>query len=151
MDHFQKIYSSRASDYHRMISVEDDDQNLLKALRSTTTLQNRRVVDLGTGTGRIPLLLQGIAGQIIGIDLYAAMLHQNRIEREQVNGDWDLVQADMRRLPLQTRIADIVTAGWSIGHLRGWYKDTWRVQIGRVVDEMHRLVEHAVIWSSSRP
>jgi ubiquinone/menaquinone biosynthesis C-methylase UbiE len=140
MDHFQHIYSNRASDYHRMISEEDTDHNLLKALQVVTPLDGRRVIDLGTGTGRIPLLLHGIAGEMVCVDLYSAMLRQNQSERLQVGGDWDLVQADMRQLPLESGGAELVIAGWSIGHLRSWYADAWQMQIGKVVEEMHRLV-----------
>jgi ubiquinone/menaquinone biosynthesis C-methylase UbiE len=54
-------------------------------------------------------------------------------------GDWRLAQADMRALPLPDACADIVTAGWAIGHLRGWFAENWRRQIGRVLREMQRV------------
>ena len=46
----------------------------------------------------------------------------------------------MRFLPLPSAWADVVTAGWSIGHLRGWFRDDWQVQIGRVLREMQRVL-----------
>ena len=47
MDHFHYIYASRATDYHRMITPEDADSNLLKALQKITSLRGR----LPEGTG----------------------------------------------------------------------------------------------------
>ena len=47
MDHFHYIYASRATDYHRMIALEDADSNLLKALQKITSLRGR----LPEGTG----------------------------------------------------------------------------------------------------
>ena len=42
-----------------MITAEDVDGNLLATLSSLVSFQGKRVLDLGTGTGRIPLLLNG--------------------------------------------------------------------------------------------
>ena len=53
-------------------------------------------------------------------------------------GAWPLAQADMRFLPFPSGWAEVVLAGWSIGHLRGWYADDWQAQIGSVLREMHR-------------
>jgi hypothetical protein len=36
----------------------------------------------------------------------------------------------------------MVIAGWSIGHLRSWYANTWPVEIGQVIEEMRRLATH---------
>ncbi len=139
MDHFQRIYSSQADAYHRMIAVEDLQNNLVKALQASLPIAGARLVDLGSGTGRIPLLFKDMARFIVAIDLYRDMLRQNQLVRQESGGRWDLVQADMRQLPLQRGSADIVTAGWSIGHLRAWFSEDWQRQIGRILVEMHRL------------
>ena len=46
----------------------------------------------------------------------------------------------MRHLPFHSAWADLVSAGWAIGHLRSWFADDWQTQIGSVLDEMHRVV-----------
>lgn len=121
-----------------MIAPEDADGELLRALERLTPLAGTRVLDLGTGTGRLPLLLAGRAAQIVGLDLHRDMLRENARQRGLVNGDWRLVRGDMRALPFPGGWADLATAGWAIGHLRGWYADDWQNQIGRVVREMRR-------------
>jgi ubiquinone/menaquinone biosynthesis C-methylase UbiE len=97
------------------------------------------VLDLGSGTGRLPLLLADEAASFVALDLHAAMLREQMAQRQAVGGDWGLVQGDMRQLPFPAGWADVVLAGWAIGHLRGWYECDWEIQIGRVVAEMERV------------
>ena len=140
MDHFQAIYAARAVEYHRMISAEDLDGQLLPAIERVASLRSKRVIDLGTGTGRLPLLIGGQVAQLIGLDLHRDMLRQHAAQRQRQAGRWALVQGDMRHLPFHSAWADLVTAGWAIGHLRSWFADDWQTQIGSVLDEMHRVV-----------
>jgi len=141
MDHFRHIYTSRATAYHRMISAEDVEGNLLKTLQAITPLEEQTILDLGTGSGRLALLLASRARRFIGLDLHAAMLRENVVQRERVNGQWALAQSDMRALPFPTASAEVVTAGWAIGHLRGWYPADWQTQIGQVLHEMERVAK----------
>jgi ubiquinone/menaquinone biosynthesis C-methylase UbiE len=139
MDHFRHIYTYRAADYHRMITPEDREGNLLSTLQQVAALQGKRILDLGTGTGRLPLLLSHLAAQIVGVDLHGAMLQEHNRQRSRVDGEWRLAQADMRWLPFPSHWAEVVTAGWSIGHLRGWFAADWQTQIGQVLREMRRI------------
>jgi ubiquinone/menaquinone biosynthesis C-methylase UbiE len=141
MDHFIQIYNSRADAYHRAIAAEDVDGNLLPALERIAPLRGARVLDLGTGTGRLPLLLNGLAAQIVGLDLHWNMLQEHRRQRELNTGEWSLVTGDMRVLPFSGASFDVVTAGWAIGHFTGWYPTDWQEQIGQVLNEMHRVVK----------
>jgi ubiquinone/menaquinone biosynthesis C-methylase UbiE len=138
-DHFIEIYSSRAADYHQMMLAEDADGRLLAALRAVAPVAGKRVLDLGSGTGRLPLVLADEAESFVALDLHAAMLREQQAQQQAAGGDWGLVQADMRQLPFPAGSADVVLAGWAIGHLRGWYSDDWQMQIGRVLREMERV------------
>jgi len=140
MDHFKNIYTNKAKEYHRMIVPEDADNNLLPALLRVDLLIGKRILDLGSGTGRIPLLLRHLQPEIVALDLHHAMLREQKIWRIQAGGGWPLVQADMRLLPIHTGWAQAAIAGWAIGHLRSWYALDWQEQIGRVLHEMHRVV-----------
>ena len=140
MDHFKHIYTHRAADYHRLITPEDVDGNLLPTLEGITPLVGKRLLDLGTGTGRIPLLAAQQAAQLVGLDLHADMLRENNHQRHQAGGQWGLVQGDMRTLPFPAGWAEVITAGWAIGHSRSWYATDWKHQIGRMLHEMHRVI-----------
>ena len=139
MDHFLSIYSSRAAAYHRMIAAEDVDGHLAATLRRFAPWAGQRVLDLGTGTGRLPLLMAPEAASVIGVDLHWDMLREQRVQRAVAAGGWPLVQADMRRLPFPAGWAGVVTAGWSIGHLRGWHAADWQAHNGQVLREMERV------------
>lgn len=138
MTDYAHIYAHRADEYHRFIAVEDTDGNLLKAIESVAAIDGRRVLDLGTGTGRLPLLLAGRAAKMVGFDLHWDMLRRNRYQRSAAGGRWELAQGDMRCLPFPGGWADVVTAAWAISNLTGAYPDDWQNQIGRVVMEMRR-------------
>jgi ubiquinone/menaquinone biosynthesis C-methylase UbiE len=140
MEHFEAIYSSRADEYHRMIAAEDLDGRLLPAIERVASPRGKRILDLGTGTGRLPLLLGDHAAQMVGLDLHRDMLRQNIAQRLRHGGRWAVVQGDMRRLPFPSAWAEIVTAGWAIGHMRSWFAADWRAEIQQVLDEMHRVV-----------
>lgn len=141
MDHFINIYTNLAAEYHQMIAYEDIDGNLLAILESVTALSGKRLLDLGSGSGRIPLLLHNRVGYLVGLDLHQAMLKESQNQRQKVGASWDLLQADMRNIALPSKWADIITAGWAIGHLRSWFKDDWQVQISQVIEEMLRVIK----------
>ena len=140
MDHFKRIYASQSRQYQQMIAAEDVDRNLLPALERAALLRNRRVLDLGSGTGRIPVLLQSIASQVMALDLSHVMLLEQQHQRQNSGGSWSLVQGDMRQLPVPTHCADVVIAGWAIGHFIGWFGENWEAQVERVLFEMKRTV-----------
>ena len=138
-DHFINIYSHHADQYHEMIAVEDVDGNLLPALENVASLQGKRVLDLGSGTGRIPLLIHEIAAEVVVLDLHWDMLCEQSRQRQALGGTWGLLQGDMRFLPFASNSFDIITVGWAIGHFTGWYSEDWQAQVGLVLEEMRRV------------
>jgi ubiquinone/menaquinone biosynthesis C-methylase UbiE len=141
MDHFQRIYTTQAARYHRMISAEDADGNLLSTLRAIANFDGSVVVDVGSGTGRLPLLLSPFTQNIWALDIHRHMLREQAVQREREGGRWLLCCGDGRNLPFSDACADIVTAGWVLGHFTGWYAASWRDEIGRALDEMARVLK----------
>jgi ubiquinone/menaquinone biosynthesis C-methylase UbiE len=139
MDHFKNIYAHRAEEYHRMIAVEDVDGNLDKALQAISPLEGIHLLDLGSGTGRIPLLVGNRTRALVALDLHFPMLCEQQKQRMLVNGSWHLLQADGRATPIASGWADLTTAGWMIGHLCSWYAEDWQHQIGLILREMLRV------------
>lgn len=141
-DHFRNIYGGRAADYHAMIAAEDSRGELRRSIRGLLNrFEKPRVVDIGSGTGRFGLIAGDLAERLVAVDLYEAMLREQAGQRAQTGhaGRWSLVQSDARRLPLSDDWADVVLAGWSLGHMTGWYPDSWRTKIGAAVSEMERI------------
>ncbi len=153
-DHFIQIYKTKAAAYHALIAAEDVDGNLPKALKDIAPLAGKRVLDLGSGSGRIPLLLRGLNCEIVAVDLHHAMLVEQanqiktlpslRAERSRAFHGRNLphlLQADLRRLPLLRGWADVVTAGWAIGHFTGWYGPNWKTEAQFALAEMQRAAK----------
>lgn len=141
MDHFLQIYRHQAAAYQRLIAAEDADGQLLPALQAITPLVGKRVLDLGSGTGRIPLLLRGMGCEVVAVDLHQAMLVEHGKQMRLGTGNWRLLQADLRELPITAVWADVVTAGWAIGHFVGWYPDDWRAQVDHALAAMRRAAK----------
>lgn len=141
-DHFIDIYRRKARAYEQMIDAEDVDGNLAKSLNRLVDFSVGPVLDLGSGTGRLPQLLHGqTAG--IALDLHRDMLLENRRQQRDQQFHWPLVQGDLRRLPFAASVAPIVIAGWAIGHFCGWYGDQWRLHVEQALAEMLRVARTA--------
>jgi ubiquinone/menaquinone biosynthesis C-methylase UbiE len=136
-----RIYQTNADRYHRMIAAEDTDGNLAAYFNRLPIPPGSRLIDLGTGTGRLPILLRSKQLNTVGIDLHRSMLLENQRQKTRYRQDWHLVLADMGAAPVRSGWADLATAGWAIGHLRSWRSRNWKEAIGQVVGEMHRLVK----------
>lgn len=139
MDHFIAIYKSRAAAYERMIAAEDVDNNLWAILQDLVDFSGTRVVDVGSGTGRLPRLLHRYARSGVALDLHAPMLSENGRQQRRAGFCWPLVQADVQHLPLADSCADVVTAGWAIGHFCDWYGEQWQRHIESALQEMARV------------
>lgn len=123
-----------------MISAEDAGGNLLPAIEEFLPVEGLHVLDVGTGTGRLPLLFSGRASMITGLDSHTAMLHENARQRNIAGGRWRLLLGDARRLPFTNAAFDLAAAGWVFGHFCGWHPHTWQQEISAAVQEMHRAV-----------
>jgi ubiquinone/menaquinone biosynthesis C-methylase UbiE len=69
------------------------------------------------------------------------MLREQKKQRDQRNGSWDLLQGDLRVLPFPQKSFDLVTAGWAIGHFQGWYPTDWQAQVDRAINEMLHVLK----------
>ena len=141
MDHYINIYSNHADIYHRMIAAEDVDGNLVPALEHIAQLKGTRALDLGSGTGRLPILLHPYAERIVALDLHMGMLHEQQRQQDLLNKTWGLIQGDLRVLPFPDNYFDLVTTGWAIGHFQSWHATDWHNQVNRAVNEMLRVVQ----------
>lgn len=141
MDHFIEIYKNQTHAYHKMINCEDFENNLLKTILQFAPITARKVLDLGSGTGRMPLLFKELKPDLVALDISFQMLVEQQIQMQQVTGNWSLAQGDIRHLPIRDAWADVTTAGWAAGHFCGWYPDTWQEEIDRFIHEMQRVTK----------
>ena len=93
-----------------------DERDLLPRLRAMLEeLAAPQVLDVATGTGRVPLLLAGqpwFGGQVCGVDIAPAMLAQAqaKVAAAGVGGRVTLREGDASRLPWPDGAFDLVTS-----------------------------------------
>ena len=142
MTDFHHIYAEEAAAYDAMVACEDYQGNLWTTLHALCPLDGLNVVEMGAGTGRITLYAAPLVDRIMAFDLSPKML---AIAREKLRaGGFDhalTVVADNAALPVKARTADVVIAGWSLGHSCGWFPGEWRDVVGAALSEMERVLK----------
>ena len=137
---FKAIYATQAEKYDQLVAREDYQGNILPALAQIRPLAGVDVIELGAGTGRLTRLLAPRVRSIYAFDASAHMLAVAGARLIATGcSNWALGVADNRRLPLARATADVAIAGWSLGHLVGWYPHTWPDQVELALAEMKRV------------
>ena len=148
----EEIYKTEGDKYEALIAREDRQGNILRALQEITSLENRIVLDLGAGTGRLACLLAPHVSQIRAFDISEEMLRVCR-EKLTTNGstNWQVDVADHRQLPVEDASADLVVSGWSVSYLAVWNPESWRAELEKWLGEMKRVLRlnsHIVLFES---
>ncbi len=139
-DH-KEIYQNHAENYDPLIQREDCQGNLLKELQAITEWKGKDVVDAGAGTGRFTCMLSPLVKSIQAFDRESAMLEVARGKLDAMGAlNWHLQTADHRSLPVADRSVDIVISGWSVCYLVAWDEGDWRIEVGKALTEMKRIL-----------
>jgi ubiquinone/menaquinone biosynthesis C-methylase UbiE len=140
-DQQKHIYQSEADRYEALISREDYQGNIPRAIDEIVHVDGLDVIDLGAGTGRLTLLLAPRVKSIRAFDASAEMLRVCR-ERLLASGlsNWGVQAADHRRLPLRNDSADLAVSGWSVSYLAVWSPDHGEAELDKWLAEMKRVL-----------
>ncbi len=137
----EEIYQTEGDKYEALIAREDYQGNILNALKEITDLENRLVLDLGAGTGRLTCLLAPIVKHIHAFDISEEMLRVCREKLSKTNlSNWKIDVADHRQLPIDAHSANLAVSGWSVSYLAVWNKDSWRSELEAWLTEMKRVL-----------
>ena len=101
-DQQRKIYQSEGERYEALISREDYQGNIPRAIDEIINVDGLDIIDLGAGTGRLSLILAPRAKSIHAFDTSTEMLRVCR-ERLIASGlsNWQVDVADHRNLPIE--------------------------------------------------
>lgn len=140
-DNQRKIYQTDADRYEALVSREDHQGNIIKALEEIVGPDGLDVLDLGAGTGRLTMMLAPRAKSIRAFDVSSEMLRVCR-ERLLASGlsNWEVDVADHRQLPVADHSVDLVVSGWSVAYLAVWNPETWRDELEKWLSEMKRVL-----------
>jgi ubiquinone/menaquinone biosynthesis C-methylase UbiE len=148
----RKIYQSEGDQYEALVSHEDYQGNIQRAIEEIVDVDGLDVLDLGAGTGRLTLMLAPHVKSIRAFDLSAEMLRVCR-ERLLESGlsNWAVDVADHRQLPVPDHSVDLVVSGWSVAYLVVWYAETWQDELQKWMNEMKRVLKpggHIILFES---
>jgi ubiquinone/menaquinone biosynthesis C-methylase UbiE len=141
---YEEIYGEHADRYDELVRHEDHQGNLALLLDRALVPRPRLAVELGCGTGRVTRLL---AQRALAVRAYDGAPHMVDFARASVAAqNVTFGTADNASIPEPDGVADLVVAGWTIGHLTGFHPDSWREHAKRVLHEMGRVrAEHGTI------
>ena len=140
-DKQRKIYQSDGDRYEALISREDYQGNIPRAINEIMDATGLDILDLGAGTGRLTLMLAPRVKSIHAFDASAEMLRVCR-ERLIASGlsNWHVDVADHRQLPVEDHSVDLVVSGWSVSYLSVWNKENGDEELDKWLIEMRRVL-----------
>ena len=104
----QRYFASHAEVWDQIRSLHVAESQVEQAIARTLDRSVGRLVDIGTGTGRMIELFGPRASEAIGIDRSSDMLRLARVKLEAAGVRSSLRQGDMYALPLADRLADSI-------------------------------------------
>jgi len=103
--------SDRVYDHVEAHGVKDPEQiQIWRSILARLGTEPLNVLDVGTGTGFLALLLAEMGHRVTGIDWSAAMLQKARAKAEESNYQVDFIQGDTESLPFSDETFDVVVA-----------------------------------------
>ena len=139
-DH-EQVYAEQTRRYDRLISREDADRAIPRAIEAVVDPAGLDVIDLGAGTGRLARLLAPKARSVVLLDRSGEMLETAAAGlHEAGHQNWTVRVADQRSLPLADRCADLVVSGWSICYVASSNRPDHRANLAAAMREIERVL-----------
>jgi len=143
------VYSHYAEEYEALIAREDHQGNIMRTLEQIVPgLEERIVLDIGAGTGRLARML---APRVLFVRAFDESDEMLRVCRDRLAEthllNWQVDVADHRHLPVGDSSADLVVSGWSVSYLAVWDAEAsppsgagWREKLSEWMMEMKRVL-----------
>jgi ubiquinone/menaquinone biosynthesis C-methylase UbiE len=141
MTNHQEIYREQAAQYELLVSREDYQGNILRALNQILPFEGLTVADFGAGTGRLACLVAPVVKRVYAFDRSPHMLSVARAKLQQSRlKNWQAAVSDHRWMPLETGTVDVALSGWSVWYVVLENPGSWQAELARALGEMHRVV-----------
>jgi ubiquinone/menaquinone biosynthesis C-methylase UbiE len=136
-----EIYRSQAEQYEALVSREDYQGNILRAIQHILPLEGLSAVELGAGTGRLTCLLAPLVQSIQAFDISPHMLEvaSTKLAASGLH-NWHTQVCDHRQIPLGDGVADLVISGWSVCYIVVDNPETWQDELAKVMRELRHLL-----------
>lgn len=135
-DEICKAFNRGARGYEAAAGIQQEIGRRLIARLDYLKMTPERILDLGCGPGHFSALLRKRypKARIVGVDIAADMLAQSQKRQGLWRNRWQLVNADMLRLPFAPDTFDLVFANQTVH---------WAPSLKDVFAEIHRVMRPA--------
>lgn len=116
MPTMREIYDSFAVQYDELVTREDYEGNLNRFLHTNFNFTDKRVLEYGTGTGRVSALYLEKVASALCLDRSEHMLLQAKENLKAYEQKIRYELCDNEAIPSEESKFDIVIEGWSFGH-----------------------------------
>ena len=141
MPDLKLIYQSEAEQYQALVGREDYKRNLLPAILAADTLEDKDVIELGAGTGRVSRMILPLVKRLVISDISHHMLVYGRDRLAEMDyPNWSATLESHIALPFATNCADIVITGWSFCYAALDSGDDWRESLEQALAEVERVL-----------
>jgi len=111
-----EIYEKHSLEYDELLGFEDYERNLPAKLKDLFDFQGKKVLEFGSGTGRLTAMYAGEAAAITCFDRSLHMLDKARLNLSQFKGKISYKVCDNNDIDSLKEKGDFVIEGWSFGH-----------------------------------
>ncbi len=137
MPSYADIYTHHVDRYDDLVRHEDRHGAVGASIDRIFVHRPKLVIELGCGTRRVTRVIAARADRVRAYDGSAHMIERARACSALGNVAFGV--ADNASLPEADGVADSVIAGWTVGHVTGFFPDAWREHARRVMGEMMRV------------
>jgi ubiquinone/menaquinone biosynthesis C-methylase UbiE len=139
MPSYQETYAQHAGRYDELVAHEDRHRTLAAFLSQALGAKQGLGVELGCGTGRLTRLLAPSCHTLRAYDASAHMVAFAQQHCALNNVTYGV--ADNAQLPEADGVAEVVAAGWTLGHVTGFFPEGWQAHARAALREMQRVAK----------
>jgi ubiquinone/menaquinone biosynthesis C-methylase UbiE len=111
---FIDVYTNKSSKYDQLVSKEDVNTNLLKAITEIIPLEDLTIAEFGAGTGRLSFQMAKLAKQVYSFDISPQMINTANVKQKLLNiPNINFSVSDHFSVPLSNNSVDLSIEAWA--------------------------------------